>query len=402
MSIPKRWCCLTHLDYFFDVKSAFSLERTHCVCLSHPHRYPALLPAVLFPTLTRLPESATADPFALSLQAGLMVTSAVSAAVQLRLFDALEDEPLSLAMLAHKTGTHEPSLLLLLRALSCLALCTEAPTRTFAHTPRSRALRTDAEGGMAALVALWGANYQWEAWAHLAHTIQTGRPALEAVYGKGTTIWSYLAQHPQERDTFHQGLTANSRLVIPAILDRYDFSRIHQLIDVGGGQGSLCRALVEHYPNLHAVLFDQAEVIAQVRAQMQTFPSAVAARYHTVAGDFFTALPPDGECYLLKNVLMDWSDDEACQILHGCREAMEPHHGRVLVIEPVIGSNTPFTRFFSLQMAMMMRAARHRSLEEHQLLATAAGLSLRQAIPLGMEQMLLAFGPSDQEQEDRA
>jgi len=341
------------------------------------------------------------DPFALALQSGLMVCSAVATAVHLHLPDALEDEPLTIEMLAQKTGTHAPSLLLLMRALACMHIFAEVDEQIplFTHTERSRALRQEAEGGMAALISLWGASYQWEAWSHLAHTVQTGRPALEAVYGEGATIWSYLDQHPDERDTFHQGLTANARLVLPAILASYNFSSIGRLVDVGGGHGSLSRALLEQYPHLYAVLFDQADIVAQVRAQIQHLPADQAARYSAVAGSFFTALPAGGECYLLKNVIMDWPDGEVIQILRGCRAVMEPQIGRVLVIEPVIGPGTPFTRFFSLQMAMMMRAARHRTLEEHEALATVAGLSLRRAIPLGMEQMLLEYGPSEQEKE---
>ncbi|HVU70498.1 MAG TPA: hypothetical protein VHD63_25460, partial [Ktedonobacteraceae bacterium] len=68
--------------------------------------------------------------------------------------------------------------------------------------------------------------------------------------------------------------------------------------------------------------------------------------------------------------------------------------GRVLVVEPVIGHTTPFTLFFSLQMAAMMRAARHRTLEEHQSLFAQAGFSLRQVRPLGLETLLLEGVPA--------
>src|SRR6185437_11862887 len=123
-------------------------------------RTPSLFPVdALFPPLTRLPGGEMSDPFALALQSGLMVCSAVATAVQLHLPDVLEEEPLTIEMLAQKTGTHAPSLLLLMRALACLTIFAEVDKQipTFVHTERSRALRQDAEGGMAALVALWGA-----------------------------------------------------------------------------------------------------------------------------------------------------------------------------------------------------------------------------------------------------
>src|SRR5579875_1234119 len=80
--------------------------------------------------------------------------SAVLAAVDIGLPDALSSEPQSVEALAQATGTHAPTLTLLLRALASLGIFAEvaAEVPTFTHTERSRALRTAAAGSMRDLV----------------------------------------------------------------------------------------------------------------------------------------------------------------------------------------------------------------------------------------------------------
>lgn len=146
-----------------------------------------------------------------------------------------------------------------------------------------------------------------------------------------------------------------------------------------------------------ATLFDREMIIEHIRQDaINQFPQDVTSRYALVAGNFFEAVPEGADCYILKNVLMDWSDSEYLQILHSCRQAMNKGTGRILVIESMISETSNFTRFFSLQMAMMMRAARHRTREEHQALFERAGFVLTQAHPLGLEQMLLEGRPKEQ------
>ncbi len=339
----------------------------------------------LFPHLEQKRGANGPDPFALELQSGLMVCAAVNAAVKLGLPDLLS-EPKTVATLSQESATHEPSLLILLRALAHIGIFVEVDPSIHLFAPTDRSVLLCSEN-MAPLVRLWGAPYQWHSWMNLVHTVQTGCPALEATSGEGTIIWSYLGEHPEEAEIFQQGLLTNSQLVIPALLASHDFSTLHTLVDVGGGYGGLCRALLTSYPNLHVTLFDRQEVIDQVQAQPT--PAGLADRYDLRAGNFFLKLPPQVECYLFKNVLMDWGNEDYIAILRRCTEAMAPG-SRVLIVEPVLaGSETPFTYLFSLQMAMMMKQAHHRTLEEHRELAHQAGLILMSARPLGLEQMVI-------------
>lgn len=339
-------------------------------------------PIHLFPRLESGGGHAS-NPLALELQAGIMVCAAVNAAVQLALPDLI-DRPKSVAQLAQESATHAPSLLILLRALSSIGIFAEIDDMSesgpfFGPTEQSQVLCKD---GMAALVHLWGAAYQWQSWMNLAYTIKTGKPALEASYGVGTTIWSYLSEHPEQARVFQKGLVANSRLILPALFSSYDFSAFRSVADMGGGLGELCKALLEAYPGLQVTLFDRQEVIDQA-AQ-----GGISPQVQLCAGNFFLDPPPGLDAYIFKNVLMDWGDEDYMRILKRCVEVMKPS-SCLLIVEPILTSETSFTRFFSLQMAMMMRAAHHRTLEEHRCLISEAGLTLSESRELGLEQMII-------------
>ena len=332
----------------------------------------------LFPTLEARESAALPQKLALELQSGLMVCAAVNAAVQLGLPDLLA-QPISVTQVAKAQEWHEPSLLILLRALSSIGIFTEITPETFGPTERSTLLRKE---GMAALVRLWGAPYQWDSWKHLAHTIKTGRPGLEVTAGEGTTIWTYLSGHPEEAVIFQQGLAANARLVLPVLLASYDFSGIKTLADMGGGFGELGMELLSAYPTMEITLFDRQEVIEQVMAY------GISPQIQLTAGDFFLDPPAHMDAYVFKNVLMDWGDQEYVRIVRQCATVLAPG-GCLLIVEPVLTDATPFTRFFSLQMALMMRHAHHRTLEEHRALLHQAGLTLTRVEPLGLEQMVI-------------
>ena len=54
-----------------------------------------------------------------------------------------------------------------------------------------------------------------------------------------------------------------------AMLKAYDFSDIHVLADIGGGNGSLIGAVLQHYPSMKGILFDLGHVIGRAQQNLQ-------------------------------------------------------------------------------------------------------------------------------------
>jgi hypothetical protein len=113
------------------------------------------------------------------------------------------------------------------------------------------------------------------------------------------------------------------------------------LVDVGGGRGTLVKAVLQAHPHLRGICVDRADVCARAAADLLAGDPALAGRLSFVPGDFFGAVPPGADLYLLKNVLHNWNDDSAVAILMTIREAMSAPGARLLLIEPLAEEGTP-------------------------------------------------------------
>lgn len=93
-------------------------------------------------------------------------------------------------------------------------------------------------------------------------------------------------------------------------------------------------------------------------------PEDLAHRLHIVKGNFFEAdsIPRNHDSYLLKNILHDWDDDRAVQILVNVRKAMlstmstlATERKRILLIEHVLpdSNNSPHYGYL-LDMLMLV------------------------------------------------
>ncbi len=202
----------------------------------------------------------------MNIMSEIMVIRALYVATRLRLAEYIGDKPLALAELAAAVKSDPTTLLSLLRALASIGIFaeTDPQTHTFANTQLSWSLHFDTPGSMRAIVLLWGADYQWEAWQRLEETVRTGQAAFPAHHG-GKTIWSYLEAHSDDEHIFSTAMTAMSSSINPLILEHYDFSTYRIVVDIGGGYASLLHELLAHYSHLSAILLDRPSVVEDVK-----------------------------------------------------------------------------------------------------------------------------------------
>ena len=132
---------------------------------------------------------------------------------------------------------------------------------------------------------------------------------------------------------FDAAMSERTAAFTPGVAATYDFSRMRVIADIGGGQGTLLAAVLHRHQHLRGILFDVADVAH--RAGRVLREAGVADRCEIIAGDFFAGVPAGADGYLLANVLHDWDDRLAAQILRACRRAMRPG-ARVLIIERLI------------------------------------------------------------------
>ena len=132
---------------------------------------------------------------------------------------------------------------------------------------------------------------------------------------------------------------------------------------------------------MRGVLFDLEHVIAGAEPLLQA--SGVADRVETAWGDFFEAVPPGGDAYIMKNIIHDWDDERATPILTNIWNAFEGRRdGRVILLEAVIppGNQPDFGKLIDLEM-LLMPGGRERTAEEFASLFEGAGFELARIVP---------------------
>src|SRR5258708_1999027 len=256
---------------------------------------------------------------------GYWVSQALYAAAKLKLADLLKNGPRTSDELAGPTGTHAPSLYRLLRALASVGVFVEDDRRRFGLTPLAECLRSDVPGSQWAMAVMNGEEH-YASWGELLHSVRTGQPAFEKLFGAG--VFDFLSRDPEKARIFDEAMVGVHGRETAAMLDSYHFSGVGVLADIGGGNGSLLSAVLKRYPNLRGLLFDLPGVSERARANLAS--AGLAGRCDVIGGNFFDAVASGADAYLLRHILHDWDDEECVRILKNVRAAMSDG-GRLLV-----------------------------------------------------------------------
>lgn len=294
----------------------------------------------------------------------------ISVAAKLRLADLLKDRALSVGALAMATGTHEDSLYRVLRTMAGFGIFAEAENRIFRLTPEAEFLRSDIDGSLRVLANAAGEPWMWRSWGSLLHSVKTGETAFDHLYGKDT--WTYFEENAAESSLFNDLMEELSTADAWAVIEAFDFEG-KIIVDVAGGQGALLAAIVQRYPTARGILFNLPHVIDAI--QTETMEPLQFAR-----GDFFDSVPTGGDLYVLKNILHDWEDSRAIDILATCRRAMT-QQAKLLIIENLVyGPNEP-CKGKSADVNMMVRnGGRNRTEAEFEELLSKSGFQMLRVI----------------------
>jgi hypothetical protein len=257
-----------------------------------------------------------------------MAAKAVGAAAELGVFDALADRPRTSAQLAAVIGAHEPSLRRLLQALAGVGVVALDDDGRFEPAPAGRALCAASPDSVHDLVTMLCGPEYWRAWGELVPAVRTGERAWDRALG--ATWLEYNAGNPGAARTFDGAMAEHARDAAPGLVAHADLGRFGTVVDVGGGRGTLLAEALRAHPELRGTLLDLPGALEGAPATLQA--AGVHERCRIVAGDFFAAVPPGADAYLLKQVIHDWDDDAAVAVLRTVRAAAGDR-GRLLVLE---------------------------------------------------------------------
>jgi hypothetical protein len=310
---------------------------------------------------------------------GFTVARAISVAAEFRVADHLKDGPKTADELAQITRVHPRSLYRLLRALAGAAVFSEDNAGRFSLTELGDLLRSDHPQSLRGFVELIADKVNFETWADLSYSVQTGSPAFPHRYN--APFFEWLEHNPEEAKLFHDAMTSLSAGAVAAVVEAYDFSGISKLVDVGGGHGLLIASILSKYPSMTGVVYDDPKVVEGAKEVLRAH--GVSERGAPIGGNFFAAVPAGGDAYILKHIIHDWSDDECVTILSHCHKVM-PVGGKLLIVEMVIPEpNVPsIGKLLDLQMLVYL-SGRERTSTEYGDLLNQAGFELKRIVPAG-------------------
>jgi len=303
------------------------------------------------------------------LATGHFLSRCLHVVAELGVADHLGDAPASAETLARAAGVNADALERMLRLLAVAGVF-EARGSRWAHTELSRMLRSDHPQSMRAFARMIGGRLQWAAAGELEHAAHTGSAAIEKLVPGG--LWSYFPDHPEQARIFDAAMTAKSNAEIAALLPAFDFSRYRVVADVGGGRGHVLRAVLAAVPGANGILFDLPSVVGGV---------APTPRMAIRAGDFFQDPLPRADAYILSNVLHDWADAEARDILHAIRRAASDE-AELLVLESPLPDGPEAHHAKVLDIVMLaLTGGRERTRAQYDALFAACGFRLDRIVP---------------------
>lgn len=311
---------------------------------------------------------------------GYYVSFAIGLCAKLEIPGLLQKYAHTIDELSEKTATHKEALLKMMRLLVANDIFTEISPKTFKNNEFSETLISE----LRFLSQLHVSPVFQESWQHLEYSIKNGKSAARHVTGNSFYDYLNLEKNQETRSIFDKAMIEIQSEDGNVIHDYYDFSIYEKIYDIGGGSGRFLSSIKEKHEHISATLFDAAEVVKKIN------PDSLA-EISLLKGDFFKSVPDDGDLYILRHIIHNWSDEEAVEILKNCANNTS-ENSRFLVLEMILNTESEIIKkqediatYRDIHMLVALEG-KQRTLVEFEQLFYKASLEIEEIIllPSGM------------------
>jgi len=306
---------------------------------------------------------------------GFWVSKTLFTGVELGVFDELAKGPASAEVLAYRLRLHPGALERLMNALVALELITKAGGR-YSNTEETGLYLVKGQDSYLGAQVEHLSQLHWRLWQLLPGAVKENSPRVREVFGPGFDMMESVYAEPQRLRGFVQGMHNLTVADAQEIVDAFDFSPFHSLLDVGGTSGALVIAALKKHPHLRGIVFEQPAVCAIADDYLRQY--GVDDRAKTHPGDFFQrgSLPLEADIVALGWILHDWPEEQCKIILKHCFEALQPG-GTILVCEKLLdesGTGPLLTTLMDLH-ALVSTGGQERSASVYQAWLGEAGFT---------------------------
>lgn len=295
------------------------------------------------------------------------------AAVELGVFDALQQAPQPLTALATQLGCSADGLERLLDACVGLQLLSKTEG-VYANTPVATAYLCTTSPQRLTGYLKFSNSFLWRLWSHLEDAVREGTHRWQQAFGWEGPIFSHFFKTEEAKREFLWGMHGFGLISSPHVVNAFDLSRFHTFVDLGGATGHLAIAACERWTNLQAIVFDLPEALPLAREIVAASP--VAERVSLRAGDFFCDPLPPGDLYAVGRILHDWTEQKIHTLLERIYAHL-PAGGALLIAEKLLLEDKTGPRWAHMQSLNMLTCTegKERTLSEYAVLLTQAGFT---------------------------
>ncbi|KAF2077541.1 hypothetical protein CYY_001159 [Polysphondylium violaceum] len=313
------------------------------------------------------------------LATGHWKSRALAFIVENKIANYLIGGPKSAFVIADEIKVNGDFLYRLMRALTTLDIFIEEKEfGVFSQTPKSQILCED-QGFMDNLTFELH-DFSYLAFSNLRETIKEGKTLGPNAIGCDS-VWEAIKQ-PSYTTLFQKAMTSYTKSSIEIILSNTNFSKFNTIVDLGGSQGVFCLEILKNNPSIgKAINFDIPLTIQSnkslLKSRLKSYESELS-RFEEIQGSFFDANTiPEADCYILKLVLHDWSDDQAVEILKAISKSMKPT-SKIYIFDTILERNNEmFNRYSWMDLQMVHYVGgKERSIREWSLLSKLADFNI--------------------------
>ncbi len=239
-------------------------------------------------------------------------SKAMFTAVQLAVFDKLEEQPRTNNDLAAELNLQSDALERLLNGCTGLKLLRREGDHYHNTPAASRYLVSSSPDTLAGYIR-YSDESLFLLWSHLGDAVREGTNRWAQTFGNRDALFDHYFRNDAAARSFLGGMHGFGQIGSRVAVRAFDLSRFHHLVDLGAATGHLAIAACEAYPGLSATVFDLPQVERFARPYIEE--SSVADRVQFAAGDFFNQDLPAGDLYALGRILHDWDEPKIMALL---------------------------------------------------------------------------------------
>ena len=260
---------------------------------------------------------------------------ALLSAVELGLFTALADGPLTAEEVRQRLALHPravPDFTDALVALGLLEREGSGPGAAYANTPATQRYLDRRTPHYIGGILEMANDRLYRYWADLSEALKTGQPQNEVKHS-GEPMFAKLYEDPARLEQFMGAMTGLSAGNFTLLAERFDFSRYSTLADVGGATGQLACIVAQRHPHLRCSSHDLPQVTRN--ATRHNAQRGLADRVQARPLDFFADEFPRADVITMGMILHNWNLEKKLALMRKAYDAL-PEGGCLIAIDNLI------------------------------------------------------------------